>query len=128
MSLASILNVFLTIVIIAVCYFFANKMIKGGQNREKNMMESGASINVTILSMKQTGLFLNNNPVIEMKLKAESKEKNESWLIEKHNETALLIALDAYQVGNVYEAKLGKNKDDVMFVTDASGKPVPAHP
>ncbi|MCU5771711.1 hypothetical protein N5923_08950 [Erwiniaceae bacterium BAC15a-03b] len=128
MSLANILNVALTFFIIAACYYFANKIIKGNQRREKHLMENGISIIITILSMKQTGLFLNNNPVIEMNLKAENIDKNESWLIEKHNETALVIALNDYQVGNVYHAKVGNNKNDIVFIKDESGKPVPILP
>ncbi|MCU5771709.1 hypothetical protein N5923_08960 [Erwiniaceae bacterium BAC15a-03b] len=128
MSLASVINAILAVIVFGVIWYFSGKIVKGSQTREKNIMENGTSINVTILSMKQNGLFLNNNPVVEMKLKAADKEKKESWLVEKHNETALLIALDAYQVGNVYEAKLGKNKEDILFVRDASGRPVPAQP
>ncbi|MBP2168757.1 hypothetical protein J2125_001949 [Erwinia toletana] len=128
MSVNDVIGGAITVIVILIISLFVDKMIKSGQNREKKIMQSGVGINITILSMKQTGLFINQNPVIEMKLKAEDKEKNESWLIEKHNETAMLIAMDAYQVGNVYEAKLGKNKEDIMFVRDASGRPVPAKP
>jgi hypothetical protein len=96
------------------------------ERKEQDILTNGSDVNITILSMKQSGLFINNNPVIEMSLRVEQPQFNKSWLVEKHNETAWLIAVAAYQVGNVYQGKLGQNDKSLVFVKDGSGKPLPA--
>ncbi|WP_223881491.1 hypothetical protein [Affinibrenneria salicis] len=88
------------------------------------MTANGAVVRATILSMHQSGLFLNNNPVLELKLKIETEPANKSWLVEKHQETAFLIALSSYEVGGVYDARMGKNENDILLVKDESGNPV----
>lgn len=128
MSISSVINVVGTIIIIIVGFYFANKVVKGSQSRERNMMVNGRPVELTIISMRQSGLFINNNPVLEMSLRIVDKKNNESWVVEKHKETAMLIALGDYNVENIYEGRLGKDKNDVMFVRDDSGKPVAAKP
>ncbi|WP_238404488.1 MULTISPECIES: hypothetical protein [unclassified Serratia (in: enterobacteria)] len=44
-------------------------------------------------------------------------------MLEKHRETVLLIALSAYQLGLVYQAK-ANGKNDFVFIKDNAGKPV----
>lgn len=116
-------NVILTFVIILVCYYFANRIVKRDRQREQVMTERGADVYVTILSLKQSGVFINNNPVIEMDLQLENPETKEVWMLEKHRETVLLIALSAYQLGLVYQAK-ANGKNDFVFIKDNAGKPV----
>jgi hypothetical protein len=67
----------------------------GAKRKEQDILANGSDVNITILSMKQSGLFINNNPVIEMSLRVEQPQFNKSWLVEKHNETAWLIAVAA---------------------------------
>lgn len=88
-------------------------------------MENGSDVQITILSMKQNGLFLNNNPVVEMSLRVTDLH-GKSWLVEKHEETVLLIALDKYQVGDVYDGKFDIKTSSILFVKDESGKPIRA--
>ncbi|WP_232238947.1 hypothetical protein [Serratia rubidaea] len=116
-------NIILTFTIILVCYYFANRVIKGSRRREQGIIEQGADVYVTILSLKQSGLFINNNPVIEMDLRLENPESQAVWMLEKHRETVPQIALSAYQLGLVYQAK-ANGKNDFVFIKDNSGKPV----
>ncbi|WP_237613341.1 hypothetical protein [Pectobacterium parmentieri] len=73
--------------------------------------------------MKQSGLFLNNNPVVDMNLRlADSTGK--TWLVEKHQETVLLISIDKYQVGKTYMAKKDENTDFIIFIKNRNGWPI----
>jgi len=108
-----IINAVLTFVIIFIGFYLANRIVKNSQRREQRIIENGNDIQVTILAMRQTGLFINNNPVIDMDL----------WLVEKHQETVLLITLDAWQVGVTYEAKLDPKDNAIVFVRDINDKP-----
>ncbi|AER32200.1 hypothetical protein ACVWWU_001039 [Pantoea sp. PA1] len=125
MSISGIVNVVLTILVIFACYYFANKIVRGSQQREQTIIENGSDVQITILSMKQNGLFLNNNPVVEMSLRVTDLH-GKSWLVEKHEETVLLIALDKYQVGDVYDGKFDIKTSSILFVKDESGKPIRA--
>ncbi|MGP2518511.1 hypothetical protein ACTUSX_01320 [Pantoea ananatis] len=125
MSILSVLNIVLTVLIIFASYYFANKIVRGSHQLEKTVMENGSDVQITILSMKQNGLFLNNNPVVEMSLRVTDLHWK-SWLVEKHEETVLLIALDKYQVGDVYDGKFDIKTSSILFVKDESGKPIRA--
>ncbi|EDX6465828.1 hypothetical protein CBH50_004590 [Salmonella enterica subsp. diarizonae serovar 60:r:e,n,x,z15] len=124
MSISGIANVVLTFLIISVCYYFANKFVRNSQQRDRDIIENGTVVYATILSMRQNGVFINNNPVVEMKLRVEDPGSHKKWLIEKHDETVLLIALDSYQPGGTYHAKLDEKNNTIIFVTDSSGKPI----
>jgi hypothetical protein len=39
-------------------------------------------------SLLKTGLFINNNPVIDMDLRVQDLNNGKTWLVEKHQETA----------------------------------------
>lgn len=103
-STFDIVNVVVTIVLICLIFGLAKRVVRNSQRKEQDILANGSDVNITILSMKQSGLFINNNPVIEMSLRVEQPQFNKSWLVEKHNETAWLIAVAAYQSGNVYQA------------------------
>ncbi|KAA9002629.1 hypothetical protein FJU30_03640 [Affinibrenneria salicis] len=124
MTTSNIVELLLTILIFLFAFYWANKIIKGSANREKELKKSGTVVRATILSMRQSGVFLNNNPVLELKLKIEDEQADKSWLVEKHSETALLIALNSYEVGGVYNARMGKNQNDILLMKDESGKPI----
>ncbi|KAA9002634.1 hypothetical protein FJU30_03615 [Affinibrenneria salicis] len=124
MTTSGVVNVIATLVIVVVVFYLANRIVKSSASREKELTANGAVVRATILSMHQSGLFLNNNPVLELKLKIETEPANKSWLVEKHQETAFLIALSSYEVGGIYDARMGKNENDILLVKDDSGKPV----
>ncbi|QJT81164.1 hypothetical protein [Kosakonia sp. MUSA4] len=127
MSIFSIVNAVLTFVIIFGAYYVAHRMIRNTQVREQSYIQQGIDVNVKILSMKQTGLFINNNPVVEMELRVVEPMNNKSWLIEKHKETVMLITLDAWQVGNTYQAKTDKDGKKIVFVRDDNDRPLLAN-
>ena len=128
MSYSSIINAVVTLGGIFVCFYFAHKIVRGSQEREKTILNSGLEVRVTILSMKQSGLFINNNPVVEMALRVKEGERGDEWLIENHKKTVQLIALDGYQVGNIYQAKTDEKRKELVFAKDNSGRPIPATP
>lgn len=117
-------DVVITFAIIAVSYYLAKKIIRGSQLREQSLLQNGIDVNVTILSLKQTGLFINNNPVAEMKLRVVDPLTGNSWLVEKHKEAILLITLDVWQVGNIYHAKTDIEKKQIFFVRDNNDRPI----
>lgn len=125
-STFDMVNVVVTIVLICLFFGLAKRVARNLERKEQDILANGSDVNITILSMKQSGLFINNNPVIEMSLRVEQPQFNKSWLVEKHNETAWLIAVAAYQPGNIYQGKLGQNDKSLVFVKDGSGKPLPA--
>lgn len=125
MSISWVINAALTILIMVAGFHFANRIVKNAQQREQSILEQGDDVYVTILSMKQSGVFINNNPVVTMALRVANVADNKTWLLEKHNETIQLITLDAYQVGAVYRAKLDSKTKSIVFVTAPSnGKPL----
>ncbi|WEF30314.1 hypothetical protein PYR66_11770 [Klebsiella aerogenes] len=125
MSISWIINAVLTFLIIFVCFYFANRIVKNSQQREQNIIEQGDDAYATILSMKQSGLFINNNPVVTMDLRVANATDGKTWLLEKHDETIQLITLDAYQVGSVYKVKLDSKNNSIVFIKDPSnGKPL----
>ena len=123
-STFDIVNVVATLVLIVIGFTLAKRVARNLQRKEEDILANGSDVDITILSMKQSGLFINNNPVIEMSLRVEQPQFNKSWLVEKHNETAWLIAVAAYQVGNVYQGKQGQKDKSLVFVKDGSGKPL----
>lgn len=123
-STFDIVNAVVTIVLIVIVFSLAKRVARNLQRKEEDILANGSDVDITILSMKQSGLFINNNPVIEMSLRVEQPQFNKSWLVEKHNETAWLIAVAAYQVGNVYQGKQGQKDKSLVFVKDGSGKPL----
>lgn len=123
-STFDIVNAVVTIVLIVIVFSLAKRVARNLQRKEEDILANGSDVDITILSMKQSGLFINNNPVIEMSLRVEQPQFSKSWLVEKHNETAWLIAVAAYQVGNVYQGKQGQKDNSLVFVKDGSGKPL----
>ncbi|EGI3956044.1 hypothetical protein H3428_004121 [Escherichia coli] len=118
-----IINAVLTFVIIFIGFYLANRIVKNLQRREQRIIENRNDIQVTILAMRQTGLFINNNSVIDMDLRVQDLNNGKTWLVEKHQETVLLITLDAWQVGVNYEAKLDPKDNAIVFVRDINDKP-----
>ncbi|MGG6192653.1 hypothetical protein ACQV2B_00915 [Pantoea allii] len=125
MSILSVINIVLTILIIFASYYLANKIVRSSHQFEKAVIENGSDVQITILSMKQNGLFLNNNPVVEMSLRV-TDSHGKRWLVEKHEETVILIALDKYQVGDMYDGKFDIKTSSILFVKDEDGKPIKA--
>ena len=124
MSLFNIVNAVVTLSLCALIWYFAHRVVRNSQEREQTVLEQGRDVNVTILTMKQNGLFINNNPVIDMTLRVEDKANQTSWLVEKHHETAYLIAVASYQVGGIYHGKVEEKTGKIVFVKDSSGKPL----
>ncbi len=125
MSILSVINIVLTVLIIFASYYLANKIVRSSHQFEKAVIENGSDVQITILSMKQNGLFLNNNPVVEMSLRV-TDSHGKRWLVEKHEETVILIALDKYQVGDMYDGKFDIKTSSILFVKDEDGKPIKA--
>lgn len=119
-----IFNFIATFIIIGACYFFAKQVIKKSKSHEEKLMAHGIKAIATILSIRQSGLFINNNPVLDLKLRITTLEDNHSYLIENYKETALLIALDSYKVGKTYNIRIGINETDIQFERDSTGRPV----
>ncbi|WLI76978.1 hypothetical protein Q5705_20860 [Kosakonia sp. H02] len=118
--------IFVAVLIILMFGFhnFIKYRLKKYRKLEKIFLVDGIDVNATIISMRQVGVFFNNNPVVEMTLKIEDKSKKKSWLIEKHNEIIMLITLDAWQVGHIYQAKTDEKKQKISFVRDDNDRPL----
>lgn len=112
------------IVIMFVFHNFVKYRIKKYQQREQYFISEGHDVNAIILSMRQIGIFFNNNPVVEMKLRIEDVITNKTWLVEAHKETIMLITIDAWQVGNKYQAKTDEEEKKIVFVRDGNDRPL----
>lgn len=123
MSTTGIVNVVGTVIILIVGFYLANRVARNSQVREEQILVNGRDVTIAIMSMKQSGLFINNNPVIEMSLRLEEPGKGKSWVVEKHDETAWLIAVASYNIGSIYQGKIDDN-NRIAFVKDPSGKPL----
>lgn len=125
MDFSWVLNALLVVFLILAMNFFTKRVIKKSQLHRENMINKGSSVNLTILSMKQSGIFINNCPVLFLKLRVEDVATGDNWIIDEFKETALLIALSDYQSGKIYQGELGRQRNEVIFVHDSNGKPVP---
>lgn len=52
---------------------FVRYKLKKIQAREERFVADGKEVSATVLSLKQTGLFLNYNPVVDMSLRIEAE-------------------------------------------------------
>ncbi|MGK9176011.1 hypothetical protein KXR87_22795 [Yokenella regensburgei] len=75
------------------------------------------------MPMKQSGLFINSSPVNGMSLRLEEPGNGKSWIVEKHDETAWLIAVASYNIGNIYQGEIDE-KNNITVVKDPGGKPL----
>lgn len=103
---------------------FVKCKLKKTQAREGRFVSDGKEVSATVLSLKQIGLFLNYNPVVEMSLRIEAEIQKSSWLVENHKETIILITMDAWQVGNKYLAKTGSVGKKIVFVKGSNDRPL----
>ena len=97
MDLAWILNAVLVVFLIVSMNFFVRKAIKKSKLHREDITNEGTSVNLTSLSMKQSGTFINNCPVLLLKLRIHDVATGDNWVIDEFRETALLIALSDYQ-------------------------------
>jgi hypothetical protein len=78
-----------------------------------------------ILSMRQTAVFLNNNPVVAFTLEITAKRRQ--FTLTDHREVVLYVAMSRYQENRVYSVLVGENEKDVMFEKDSFGYPILFH-
>ncbi len=124
MSSFNIFKIIVTFLIIGACFYMANRFVSKSKEKSRELSENGTKATATILSMQQSGLFLNQNPVLDLSLRINNPMTGRTYLIEKHKETALLMSLDAYQVGGVYEIRIGNKDDEIQFEMGNDGKPI----
>ncbi|MGF6189309.1 hypothetical protein [Serratia sp. 2723] len=120
----TIFNLISTLVIILIGSYFTKKVIKNSKLHEEWLAVNGIKATATILSMRQSGMFINYNPVLDLKLRITKQDDECSYIVEAYKETALLIALDSYKVGATYKIRIGKNENDIQFERDDSGRPI----
>ena len=78
-----------------------------------------------ILSMRQTAVFLNNNPVVAFTLEITAKRRQ--FTLTDHREVVLYVAMSRYQENRIYSVLVGENENDVMFEKDSFGYPILFH-
>ncbi len=121
-----IINAVLTFVIIFHRLLPCQPHSKKTRNGESSGLSKTETISVLRYSQcGKTGLFINNNPVIDMDLRVQDLNNGKKrGLWKSTRETVLLITLDARQVGVTYEAKTRSKKiTPLCFVRDINDKP-----
>lgn len=124
MSINQYIFMIALVIVLFGFHYFVKYRLKKYQEREQSFINQEIDVNVAVLSMKQTGMLLNNNPVVEMDLRVESPVNGEAWLLEKHKETIMLVTLADWKVGSIYQAKTDQNKSKIVFVRDSNDKPL----
>lgn len=78
-----------------------------------------------IVSMRQTSVFLNNNPVVAFTLEINARSRQ--FTLTDHREVVLYVAMSRYQENSIYSVLLGENEKDVAFEKDSFGYPILFH-
>lgn len=61
-----------------------------------------------ILSIRQTAVFLNNNPVVAFTLEITAKRRQ--FTLTDHREAVLYVAMSRYQENRIYSVLVGKTR------------------
>lgn len=123
--LIMVINLFVAVALAVFNVIYIQKKMDIRYPSDATPFQVAEKAQARILSMRQTAVFLNNNPVVAFTLEITAKRRQ--FTLTDHREVVLYVAMSRYQENRVYSVLVGENEKDVMFEKDSFGYPILFH-
>ncbi|QDI19483.1 hypothetical protein FBF86_16480 [Serratia marcescens] len=119
--LIMVINLFVAVALAVFNVIYIQKKMDIRYPSDATPFQVAEKAQARILSMRQTAVFLNNNPVVAFTLEITAKRRQ--FTLTDHREVVLYVAMSRYQENRIYSVLVGENENDVMFEKDSFGYP-----
>lgn len=123
--LIMVINLFVALALAVFYVIYIQKKMDIRYPSDATPFQVAEKAQARILSMRQTTVFLNNNPVVAFTLEITAKRRQ--FTLTDHREVVLYVAMSRYQENRIYSVLVGENENDVMFEKDSFGYPILFH-
>ncbi|BEM28916.1 hypothetical protein SME05J_24860 [Serratia marcescens] len=123
--LIMVINLFVAVALAVFNVIYIQKKMDIRYPSDATPFQVAEKAQARILSMRQTAVFLNNNPVVAFTLEITAKRRQ--FTLTDHREVVLYVAMSRYQENRIYSVLVGENEKDVMFEKDSFGYPILFH-
>lgn len=123
--LIMVINLFVAVALAVFNVIYIQKKMDIRYPSDATPFQVAEKAQARILSMRQTTVFLNNNPVVAFTLEITAKRRQ--FTLTDHREVVLYVAMSRYQENRIYSVLVGENENDVMFEKDSFGYPILFH-
>lgn len=123
--LIMVINLFVALVLAVFNVIYIQKTMDIRYPSDATPFQVAEKAQARILSMRQTAVFLNNNPVVAFTLEITAKRRQ--FTLTDHREVVLYVAMSRYKENNIYSVLVGENEKEVMFEKDSFGYPILFH-
>ncbi|ASL88445.1 Uncharacterised protein [Serratia marcescens] len=123
--LIMVINLFVAVALAVFNVIYIQKKMDIRYPSDATPFQVAEKAQARILSMRQTAVFLNNNPVVAFTLEITAKRRQ--FTLTDHREVVLYVAMSRYQENRIYSVLVGENENDVMFEKDSFGYPILFH-
>ncbi len=123
--LIMVINLFVAVALAVFNVIYIQKKMDIRYPSDATPFQVAEKAQARILSMRQTAVFLNNNPVVAFTLEITAKRRQ--FTLTDHREVVLYVAISRYQENRIYSVLVGENEKDVMFEKDSFGYPILFH-
>ncbi|HEP1041584.1 TPA: hypothetical protein ACGD5E_001845 [Serratia marcescens] len=123
--LIMVINLFVAVALAVFNVIYIQKKMDIRYPSDATPFQVAEKAQARILSMRQTSVFLNNNPVVAFTLEITAKRRQ--FTLTDHREVVLYVAMSRYQENRIYSVLVGENENDVMFEKDSFGYPILFH-
>lgn len=123
--LIMVINLFVALALAVFNVIYIQKKMDIRYPSDATSFQVAEKAQARILSMRQTAVFLNNNPVVAFTLEITAKRRQ--FTLTDHREVVLYVAMSRYKENNIYSVLVGENEKEVMFEKDSFGYPILFH-
>ncbi|HAY0632775.1 TPA: hypothetical protein JS389_002679 [Serratia marcescens] len=123
--LIMVINLFVALALAVFNVIYIQKKMDIRYPSDATPFQVAEKAQARILSMRQTAVFLNNNPVVAFTLEITAKRRQ--FILTDHREVVLYVAMSRYKENNIYSVLVGENEKEVMFEKDSFGYPILFH-
>ncbi|BEM53817.1 hypothetical protein FUU19_15720 [Serratia sp. Lou2A] len=123
--LIMVINLFVALALAVFNVIYIQKKMDIRYPSDATPFQVAEKAQARILSMRQTAVFLNNNPVVAFTLEITAKRRQ--FTLTDHREVVLYVAMSRYKENNIYSVLVGENEKEVMFEKDSFGYPILFH-
>ncbi|QXX94968.1 hypothetical protein IM817_16660 [Serratia marcescens] len=123
--LIMVINLFVALALAVFNVIYIQKKMDIRYPSDATPFQVAEKAQARIVSMRQTAVFLNNNPVVAFTLEINAKRRQ--FTLTDHREVVLYVAMSRYQENRIYSVLVGENEKDVMFEKDSFGYPILFH-
>ncbi|MBH2697209.1 hypothetical protein JY486_09450 [Serratia marcescens] len=123
--LIMVINLFVAVALAVFNVIYIQKKMDIRYPSDATPFQVAEKAQARIVSMRQTAVFLNNNPVVAFTLEITAKRRQ--FTLTDHREVVLYVAMSRYQENSIYSVLVGENEKDVMFEKDSFGYPILFH-